>query len=892
MGIRPELRELAQRLFEGAWQRKPEERASYLENACPTDPALREYILRMVASNEKDSTFLETPFLMQVLSWPLLEEGHLIEGRFRIVRLIGRGGMGEVYEAEDAQSGERVALKIVRRDLSGLDETTARLRREIVLVHKIGHPNVCKVHYLGVDARPEGDLLFLTMDLLEGETLLDRIRREGSLPPKVAFAIARQIAAGLDCAHQEGIVHQDLKSSNIMLVPRKDGMIRAVITDFGIACTQDEEDFGSATAGTPAYMAPERLTEPGAKPPIDIYAFGVILYEMITGRLPFDAVSALEQQRRPPPAPSTINRGVGWKWDRAILRCLDRSPEKRFAQASDAVDALETARWPIPLAAVVLVVLLAYRPVRDWIRWITSGPVQVVAFLPFEITGEALPWQGLADYLAEQLQQNVIIRGKWLVFAPAEVRQVGVNTAEQAKQALGASHVMAGTITRESRSVTIAGRLVETKKLRPIGAFQKTCPLDNVVCLQEGMLLTIAGVLAPQGLLSPRPAPISNEALGYYLQALDYLNRDSVSYNLAIPLLQQAMAKDPSAILPQVALADAYMLRFRDTNDRLMLAASRKILDQVLATHPVLLEAHALLGTLDRWEGRYETAARHLLLAVQADPSNHIFHLRLGMTYYASGQDADAITEFEKALQLQPRYWQGYLDYAVFHHRRGRFREAATLLEQFLQWAPDHAQALAALGGIYVDMGRNADAERVSAHSCLLQPGRTCYTNLGIALQRQRRTYQAIDNYKLALGFGARSEMLLLNMADAYAYLGDRVEAHEFFRRAADQAQESLKINLQDSGKRAILAYCLAQLGDQARAVFELEQALQSAPNDKNVRKYGVLTYEGIGQRDKALETLRGATRQVVEELEFAWGTERLRQDPRYHGVTQEVKSR
>jgi tetratricopeptide (TPR) repeat protein len=291
-------------------------------------------------------------------------------------------------------------------------------------------------------------------------------------------------------------------------------------------------------------------------------------------------------------------------------------------------------------------------------------------------------------------------------------------------------------------------------------------------------------------------------------------------------------------------------------------------------------------------EGRYEEAAPQLLIATQADPTNHIFHRRLALTYDQLGHEADAIREFEKAIWLQPRYWAGYLDYAVFHHRRGRFPEAAALLNQFLEWGPDHAQILAALSGIYVDMGRNADAELVARRSCEVQPGSFCYTNLGIALQRQRRTVEAIAAYKLALGFGNPPVMLLLNTADAYAYIGQGAEAAKFFRQAGELAEKGLKVNLVNSSLRAINAYCLAQLGEPTRAVYELEQALNRDPKDKNVRKYAVLTYESIGDRDNALLILREGTIQVLEEIELTWGAERLRQDPRYPGVVEHVRKK
>lgn len=470
MNMTPEQRELAQTLFEGVRERKPEKRASYLEDVCPSDAGLRQYILRMVASDEKNPGFLETPILIQILSCPLLEEGDLVDRRFRIIRLVGSGGMGEVYEAEDIELGERVALKTVRRDLIGQDESAAHLRREIELVHRIAHPNVCKIHYLGVDSRSEGDLLFLTMDFLEGETLSDRLERTGPLPKNVAFPIAEQIAAGLDAAHEEGVIHLDLKSSNIMLVPRRNGKTRAVIMDFGIACSMEEAY--RRGPGTYPYMAPERLRELGKSAAADIYSFGVILYEMVTGRRPLKPGAPIGERQNPPAAPSTIRRGLGWRWDRAILRCLDPAPEKRFAHAGDFVDALQAPTWPVSVAACLMLLLAValIRPslvLRFYHRvFPKAGPVQVMVILPFERNGGGSE-DGLIDYLSEQIQRNRIIRDRWLVFTPAEVRQMGVTTSAQARAIVGATHVLAGTVARDPESVTLTGRLLDTRTSQP-----------------------------------------------------------------------------------------------------------------------------------------------------------------------------------------------------------------------------------------------------------------------------------------------------------------------------------------------------------------------------------------------------------------------------------------
>ena len=223
-------------------------------------------------------------------------------------------------------------------------------------------------------------------------------------------------------------------------------------------------------------------------------------------------------------------------------------------------------------------------------------------------------------------------------------------------------------------------------------------------------------------------------------------------------------------------------------------------------------------GNLHRLEGHHEDALRELRQAIQADPSNHFFQRMLGDAYSAANQDAEAKATFESLIAAQPRYWAGYNSYAAFHYRRGRFDQAASLWEQLIQWTPDHAQALANLGAAYIALRRNTDAESVLRRSCALRPHRTCYLNLGMALQRQRRTQEAISAYTRALEFGTPTTTLLLNLADAHAYLGRRAEALGYFRNARTLAEAGLKVNLQDSAQRAMLAYCLGQIGDRRLA--------------------------------------------------------------------------
>ncbi len=284
---------------------------------------------------------------------PTFMAGDMIAQRYRVARFIARGGMGEVYEADDLELRERIALKTVRSEGAGDTLAVERFRREIQLARKVTHPNVCRIFDVS-HHRPDGDassgVIFLTMELLVGETLAERLRRGGPLQPAEALPIARQVADALHAAHQVGVVHRDLKPGNVMLVEGR-GTLRAVVTDFGLARlesgSEDQQGLALTSAGvvgTPAYLAPEQVEGKEITPAVDVYAFGIVLYEMLTGTVPFLGDTALstavKRLQQPPPSPRAQVPGLDQRWEAAILRCLAREPSARFATAPAAIDAI------------------------------------------------------------------------------------------------------------------------------------------------------------------------------------------------------------------------------------------------------------------------------------------------------------------------------------------------------------------------------------------------------------------------------------------------------------------------------------------------------------------------------------------------------------------------
>ncbi len=281
------------------------------------------------------------------------EVGDVVSGRYEIRRFIARGGMGEVYAAHDRMLGEEIALKVLLTAASAGAGALDRLRAEVQLARRVADPHVLRVFDLGSYQRPDGgEVLFLTMQLLRGETLRARVRRAGPLSLAETWRLADDLFAALAAAHQIGIVHRDFKSDNVMLVPTDDGPPRAIVMDFGLAQAAAtgapvEGDGTPLIAGTLGYMAPEQLAGGAATAAVDVYAFGVVLHEMLTGVLPpFRPAIARRGATAPlPPPPSLLDKlDIPSRWSALIRRCLERDPAARFRNILEAREAVASKR--------------------------------------------------------------------------------------------------------------------------------------------------------------------------------------------------------------------------------------------------------------------------------------------------------------------------------------------------------------------------------------------------------------------------------------------------------------------------------------------------------------------------------------------------------------------
>ena len=392
-------------IFDGALGREPEGVEEFLRAQCGADAGLYSEVRHMLAAHAASGLLdhaLVTPTgSVGTVSaattargqGPIFSPGQVIAGRYRVIRFLSRGGMGEVYEAEHLELlGERIALKTLLPDIGCDARMIARFKQEIQLSRKITHPNVCRVFDLErhpADGPPSEATYFFTMSFLPGETLAARLQRQGRMSPAETLPILEQMADALDAAHEAGVIHRDLKPSNVMLVPSSGGC-RAVVTDFGLARRAVGADERTVTQsaqlmGTLDYMSPELLAGAQSSVQSDVYALGMTAYKMITGELPFRATTPLgaailRSKHRIPPARKRV-QDLDPCWDRALVRALDADPRRRFDRARSFVNALRgesatvtvklpvlTRRHGFGVIAAAVLILVALVVWRGWMQ--------------------------------------------------------------------------------------------------------------------------------------------------------------------------------------------------------------------------------------------------------------------------------------------------------------------------------------------------------------------------------------------------------------------------------------------------------------------------------------------------------------------------------------------
>ena len=599
----------------------------------------------------------------------------LIAGRYRILKLVGRGGMGAVYRARDTELDEDVALKVLSDELAGSPALIDRFRREVKLARRVTHENVARMFDIGEHAGAR----FLTMEFIEGESLGDLLERTGRLPVGKVLELARAICAGLSAAHRAGVVHRDLKPDNVML--GRDG--RVLITDFGIARDPVASQGGATiglVVGTPAYMAPEQVE---AKPEIDaradIYALGAMLFELFTGRVPWTgsspmAVAAARLYADPPNAKSVAPE-VPAALAALVMRCMARDPAARPASADQVRDALAAASPTLPEGATSSLPVLSTP---------TPAAERAVAVLPFRNLG-APDDDFVAEGLTEDLIDTLSMTSGLRVRPRGAVARYAASTLDPREigRELGVDVVVEGSVRRAATSVRLSARLISVDDGFQLWAQRFDRPANDLLVVSDETARKVAEALTVHASGRKRVAPSDPLAVELYLRARAELRLVWTRHvKAAAALLQQAheRAPDDVTILATYARACAKLWYFGEDDVAGWAKAARELSSLALSRAPDDGEALLSGALVCLMEADLRGAALLTVRALAASPSNPDALEMRGRMVLEAGRPAEACKVLEQALALEPSLANARQDLIRAHALLGDFDRVLSLL--------------------------------------------------------------------------------------------------------------------------------------------------------------------------------------------------------------------
>ncbi len=815
------------------------------------------------------SRLLEDPFV----------PGQLVNERFRILRVAGRGGMGVVYEAHDEKLDRRIAIKCAQTGHQHRLPPEARSAREVT------HSNVCKVHEL----HTAGEVDFLTMEFVQGETLSQRIRRDGPLKDPEAKQIALQVCAGLTQAHKQGVIHGDLKCGNVILSKAEDGSLRAVLTDFGLAKLAVGE-VGS-TGGTPDYMAPELFFHEPMSKASDVYALGVLLHVMLTGAAP-----ARERRPRAMEVPAaggdvpTVTlpeiRDDDWRrtvaalpgsWGRIVERCLRARPVDRYRSAEEVSEAIAPKPRPWRWVAAAMLVVTPVSAYAVWQSQRDTGPPVRLAMLAPLVEGEAL--SGVGGMIHDIGNRLHGARRNFLVITPG----ADVKTVEDAKSVSSATHVLRTRLRQGAGRLEASAAVVDTETGRNIAELNGTYSPGDLATLSKALTGTVTGALR---LKKGVPGDtVSQAAYPYYSRGLELVKRDQLSADEAIPLLQKAIELDPKSALPYAALAEAQLQKVQLNFGKSFLDAAGENIARAKSLNPDSGWVRIVSGRWNRERGKYEEAVEDFRRAAEVDPGDVRALGRLAAVYGITSRPNEALKAFHRAIDAQPDYAGTYMDLGIYQFRAGQYSEAAEAFRNATRLAPRLADGWSNLGGVLLRLGEYPEAERALVKAVEVKKTAAIYTNLGVVYNFLGRPAEALKAFESAAELAPPSELLYRNMGFTYRRLGKKKEALDVYRLAKDRAEVTLRDNPRRPTERAALAISLAYLGDKKRAESEIAQARSLGAENADVMRLAVLAYEALNERKNALEVVRNAPPSLIAALEREPDLDALRKDPNFLAV-------
>ena len=858
----------------------PAGQPAFLDAACAGDPGLRHDLDALLAADARAEGFLEHPAAAEVGSWldepategaerppaPPCQPGSEV-GPYRVTVPLGRGGMGEVYEAYDTRLERTVALKRVHLQGSGSSTSRRRrFRREARAAAGLGHPAIVQIY----DILEQDGEDWLVMERVEGRTLSELVE-DGPLPEERALPLARQIAEGLAAAHERGVVHRDLKTENVIVTPEG----RAKILDFGLAkrLASASSDRGDPSLtgerqmlGTFRAMAPEQIRGAEVDGRTDLFAFGVLLYETLTGRSPFadpDPAVALRKVCAEDPAPpAQLDKTLSPALSELILRLLEKDPGRRPKRASDvaaALTELETGtvgrrrrrrllRIALPLGLVAL--LAAVGSFR--LRSPAPGPPLYVAVAPPELSGgRDVPDADLLRIgLTAAAHQTL---GRLAGVAALDPEQAGTESRDPLAlaRALAADEVLRSRLDcRPERCLVTLSRIAVTDG-RVLWLTTFEAPTDDA-----GLLATAvnARLLSAFPGHAPRDDDLEAPSDEVYTELLglrrELETKQGDGDETLAPRLEALRRRAPRFL--EIYLLEAEVIRqhyfFSRRPDEL--EHGFELLRQARRLAPNDPRPLLRLFDLAAQGGRWDLAEKTLESLSALEPASaEVLKRRAQLLAHRGARDR-AVTLMRRAVMLHPAA-DMLLNLAYLEYNGGEITAARATLERLLARAPRHFRAMSFLAQLELLQGDPARAVALYQQLVERSPEVTELSNLGLAYQLEGRLEDAEAAYRRAYERQPANPVATLNLADALALLGRTDQATALYRTVVD----GVDLDSPDTSwqQLTVAAQALAHLGRTRDAVAAVQRALQAEPANPQVAFEAALVYTVTGERTSAL---------------------------------------
>jgi serine/threonine protein kinase/tetratricopeptide (TPR) repeat protein len=826
--------------------------------------------------------------------------------------------MGVVWLAEDSRLHRKVALKTVKTVDADTSEGRQRLMREARAAAALNHPHIAAVHdVLDIEGK-----VIVVFEYVEGDTLAARMQR-GPMAVTEVIEISWQLADALAAAHAQGVIHRDLKPSNVVLSP--DG--RAKVLDFGIARLVPAGDDMSASVpgtvgvglvGTPGYAAPEQYLSRNVDGRADLYALGVMIYEMVTGRRPFpgtDAVLLATQVLRDDAPPLTASGlWVPPKLEALVARLLQRDPNKRPSSGDEVLVELSPVRdtesspvarrtvllrrsvptRTIAAAAIALAVVAAILLRMQWTASTGNpGPASpVVAVLPLTNTSGDPSNDYLGAGLAESLITSLASVPAVTVLSRAAVEESRQQNPDRASfiTALDASYVVTGSVQ------SVADRLRVTLNLeRPDAsvAWGRTVegPTRDLFTLQTQLARLLTDAINEQRPSAVRPTPAapstaSEPAQLAYWKGRALLDRRELTGNTQAALKEfgDAIAIDPKFAVAHAGLADAQWSMYTQTNDKTWAQKAMQSTTVALQLEPDRPSVRYIAALTLHRGGRLAEARDEVERALALQPT-YEDAIRLHATLLIGQGEVDrGLAEFRTVMALRPNAVSLYTDMGNALYNASRFPEALEALEKAIALSPGSSINLTRAGATAQQMGDTKRALDFYQRANAIQPRAETFSNIGTiyyGLGEYARAAAAYEGSILIRPLGATTYR---NLGDAYTHLGRRDDARRAYTQAVTNTQTEVSITPSNARTIARLAVYQAKAGDDAGARRSLGRAQDLAPADEQVFQRAAVVHALAGRTTEALDAIEQAIargippRSIAEEEDFA----KLRSMPRF----------